>query len=205
MRWWSSGGRREYPWRNTRDPYRILIAEILLHRTRAEQVVPIYERFLATYPNLHLLANSSADALEHAFRSVGLRWRWRLLTSMAQELESKYSAEIPEDKNDLLSLPGVSEYIASAMRCFAYQEQDVLLDTNTVRIAGRLFGMRITDGSRRSRAFAEVLGDLRGDALCRDFNFALIDFAAKICKAKKPLHDICPVRMYCSFNKEAGT
>lgn len=198
LRWWGKG-KRYFPWRETRDPYCILVAEILLHRTRADQVVSLYNRFLGLFPDVETLAHSTPEELVELFYSGGLRWRWKLLHSMAVTLEERFKGKIPEDYSTLISLPGVSHYIASAVRCFAFGHPDVILDTNTVRVVGRLFGLPVTDSSRRSRLFRAVLEELIDVEQPREFNFALIDFAALICKSKTPLHEQCHLNQYCCF------
>lgn len=200
LQWWSHSS-RHFPWRETRDPYRVLIAETLLHRTRADQVVLIYERFIQLFPNVVALAHSTPEELTIQFYSSGLRWRWKLLHSMAVTLKERFGGEIPDDFRILISLPGISHYIASAVRCFAFGYPDVILDTNTVRVAGRLLGVPITDSSRRSRLFREILEALIDKAHPREFNFALIDFAASICRSKTPLHQECCLNQYCIFYK----
>ncbi len=198
LKWWEPSGRRYFPWRQTHDPFKILIAEILLHRTRAEQIVPLYQDFLTRYPDIHSIARSSPEELAESLRSAGLHWRWKLLHSMAIDIETRFNGQIPLNFEDLISLPGVSHYIASAVRCFAFGYPDVLLDTNTVRVSGRIFGLSITDSSRRSVLFRRVLEGLMDAAQCREFNFALIDFASRICRPK-PIHDQCPLTTYCLY------
>ena len=201
LRWWCHG-KRQFPWRGTSDFYRVLVAEVLLHRTRADQVVPLYELFLVRFPNVQALAKSTPDELLRLFHSAGLQWRWKLLHAMSVELEAKFNGQIPEDFAQLISLPGVSHYIASAVRCFAFGHPDAILDTNTVRVTGRLLGLATTDSSRRSRLFRDILQSLIDPDNPRDFNFALIDFAATICTAKSPLHLKCPLRGYCRFSQQ---
>ncbi|GIV20582.1 MAG: DNA-binding protein [Armatimonadota bacterium] len=197
LRWWKDN-QRVFPWRQTRDPYRILVAEILLHRTRAEQVVSLYHRFLRRFPDVVRLAVADYQEVEDELRSAGLIWRVRLLYEMAKQIVEKHGGTLPEDSAQLQSLPGISHYIASAVRCFAWGYPEALLDTNTVRIVGRLFGLRITDGSRRSRLFRSVLNRLLDKECPRDFNFALIDLGATVCRSRNPACLSCPVRMYCS-------
>jgi A/G-specific adenine glycosylase len=196
--WWGSA-KRYFPWRETQDPYKILIAEILLHRTRADQVAPLYELFLKRFPNIQALAKSSPNELTKLYHSAGLHWRWRLLHSMAVEIKTRFKGQIPEAFEDLVSLPGVSHYIASALRCFAFGYPEAILDTNTVRVAGRVIGLPITDSSRRSNLFRAALQYLLDPEHPREFNFAMIDFAATICQGRSPLHDECPLRVYCRF------
>lgn len=156
LQWWYREKRR-FSWRETCDPYRVLVAEILLHRTRANQIVPLYELFLQRFPDIRTLAKSTPEELTELFHSGGLQWRWKLLHAMAVELETKFQGQIPDDFEILVSLPGISHYIASAVRCFAFSHPDTILDTNTVRVAGRLLGLPITDSSRRSQLFRSVL------------------------------------------------
>ena len=198
LQWWDRG-KRYYPWRETQDPYKVLVAEVLLHRTRANQVVPLYEAFVQHFADIRTLAQSSPDELTGLFRSAGLHWRWKLLHAMAVQLEGNFDGQIPEDFEILVSLPGVSHYIASAVRCFAFGKPDVILDTNTVRVIGRLLGLTVTDSSRRSRQFRTMLEKLIDREHPREFNFALIDFAAQICKGGNPLHTECRLQNYCWY------
>ena len=201
LQWWSLAS-RHFPWRETRDPYRVLIAEILLHRTRADQVVLIYELFLKRFPNIQTLAKSTPDELAELYHSAGLYWRWKLLHSMAVEIKARFQGKIPDAFEDLTSLPGVSQYTASSLRCFAFGYPEAILDTNTVRVAGRLLGLPITDSSRRSVLFRTVLQFLIDLEYPRDFNFALIDFAAIVCRAKSPCQGECPLQSFCHFYRE---
>ena len=201
LKWWCNE-KRPFPWRETRDPYRVLIAEILLHRTKAEQVVSLYGRFLRLFPDIPALARATPEKLTQLFYSGGLHWRWKLIHSMAVTLEDSFKGEIPDNYYDLISLPGVSHYIASAVRCFAFGHPDVILDTNTVRVVGRLYDLPITDSSRRSRLFRAVLEELIDTERPREFNFALIDFAALICKSKTPKHEVCHLNRHCYYYKK---
>lgn len=200
LQWWHAGGKRRFPWRDTQDPFKVLIAETLLHRTRADQVVPLYVGFLRRYTDIASIAQSSPDELAESFGSAGLHWRWKLLHSMANEIVAKFDGRIPDGWQDLMSLPGVGHYTASAVRCFAFGHRDLLLDTNTVRVAGRVFGLAVTDTSRRSAAFRSIIVEFACGACSRDFNLALIDLAAGICGARAPRHDVCPISKHCVFH-----
>jgi A/G-specific adenine glycosylase len=196
--WWKSNKRR-YPWRNTRNPYRIIVAEVLLHRTQANQVVPIYKLFIKRFPSIKVLAESEESELLKILYPIGLHWRSKLLHTMAKEIIGKYNGKVPEEFDALKSLPGISHYIASALRCFAFGYPDVLLDTNTVRVTGRIFGLIINDSSRRSKQFRLILEKFIDTQQPREFNWALIDFAALVCKSRIPVHEQCPVRNYCAY------
>jgi A/G-specific adenine glycosylase len=197
---WGRQHFRPFPWRLTEDPYQVLMAEIMLHRTQAMQVVPIYQRFIQAYPDAHALAGASREELHSALYSLGLRWRIDLIAAMATQLVERFGGQVPQDKADLLSLPGVSEYIASAVRCFAWDLPEAIIDTNTVRVVGRVFGLQIKDSSRRNRLFRGLIGALVDPQEPRVYNFALLDLADQICSAKRPpAHDSCPVASVCLY------
>lgn len=204
LRWWGVG-RRQFPWRNTRDPYRVLVAEVLLHRTRAEQVKGLYEDFLVRYPTLHSLAATDEDTLLQVLYSAGLRWRVRLLLNAAREIVRRFNGTIPRNTVDLESIDGIGHYIASAVRCFAFGEADPVIDTNTVRVLGRVYGLRITDGLRRNKSFHELARDVLDSEHPREFNFALLDLAALICKPQAPRCTECPIQPHCTYGQVAST
>lgn len=199
---WGKMNFRPFPWRFTSDPYRVLIAEVMLHRTQALQVAPVYTRFLEKFPTLAMLTNTSKKEIHEALYSLGLRWRVDLIKEMVSQINEKFDGRVPEEKSDLLSLPGVSDYVASAVRCFAWNKPDAIVDTNTVRVAGRLFNMEVKDSSRRNATFRRLIATLVDKEQPRIYNFALLDLAAQVCtKAQKPACDICPVRNYCLFRE----
>lgn len=195
---WGQSHFRPYPWRGTANPYRLLLAEVMLHRTQARQVVPVYERFVARYPELPALVAASRDDLAIALAPLGLHWRVPLVYEMAIALVGRFNGAIPTERADLLSLPGVSDYIASAVRCFAWAEPDPLVDTNTVRVAGRLFGFAIRDSSRRNADVRGLLAALVDPTEPVIYHYALLDLAAAICtKREPPACAQCPIRRFC--------
>jgi A/G-specific adenine glycosylase len=199
LKWWAKN-QRKFPWRKTQDPYRILISEVLLHRTKAEQVVPIYSEFIAKYPTIKDLSIASLDNIKKMLYPLGLHWRTKLLHKMSVLVAKEYGGKIPSTKRELESLPGVSHYIASAVRCFAFDCPESLLDTNIVRILGRIFGIKTTDASRRSKRFQELSESILDKENTREFNYALIDLGALICKPKKPLCPACPLNQMCQLD-----
>lgn len=194
---WGEEHFRPFPWRFTEDPYRILIAEVMLHRTQAIQVVPVYKGFIERYPHILALAGATTEDLHEILSSLGLRWRINLLEEMAADIMARFGGQVPREKKELLSLPGVSDYIASAVRCFAWNLPEPLIDTNTVRIAGRLCGLEIKDSSRRNRRFRMIIQELVDHEQPRNFNYALLDLANHVCAKKKLGCVECPVFKYC--------
>lgn len=197
---WGREHLRSFPWRLTEDPYRILMAEVMLHRTQARQVKQVYERFIERYPDVPALAQTTKEELHDVLYSLGLRWRIELTHKMVIELMERFGGQIPREEPDLLSLPGVSEYIARAVRCFAWNQPEPLVDTNTVRVVGRLFGLEIKDSSRRNRRFRELISALVDPEEPRVYNYALLDLAEQICMKKRPPECFsCPVQKYCMY------
>jgi A/G-specific adenine glycosylase len=203
LRWWKENG-RSFPWRNTRNSYHILVSEILLHRTKADQVVPVYNRFIEAFPTVRDLASAKSEDVKRLLRPLGLFWRNELISRMAQEIVTRFHGEIPSAKQDLESLPGVSHYIAAAIRCFGRGDAEPLLDTNTVRIIGRVFGVRVTDASRRNNRFRQLYRALIDSVYPREFNYAMIDLGALICTPKNPKCTVCPVNRHCTFGRGLG-
>jgi A/G-specific adenine glycosylase len=117
---------------------------------------------------------------------------------MARRLEQDFGGGVPVERGALLSLPGVSDYVAGATRCFAWNLPEALIDTNTVRVAGRLFGLEVRDSSRRNRLFRSLLEALVDREEPRAYNYALLDLADRICmKRRPPQHGECPLLPFC--------
>lgn len=200
---WGEKNLRAFPWRLTHDPYTILMAEIMLHRTQVVQVVPVFHVFLERYPDISSLARASTEDLQAALSSLGLHWRVGLIYQMVQQIKDLFGLRIPHQKDDLLSLPGVSEYIAAAVRCFAWNAPEPIIDTNTVRITGRLFGLEVKDSSRRNSKFRNLIALMVDRDHPRDFNYALLDLAHLVClKRQAPLCQECPVQIFCCFGQD---
>jgi len=203
---WGQTNFRVFPWRMTRDPYKILLSEIMLHRTQARQVVPVYESFIQIYPDIRSLSQAGKEELNAILYSLGLRWRIDLIQDMACELANHYNGDIPQDKEDLLSLPGVSEYIAGAVRCFAWNLPEAIPDTNTVRITGRLFCLTIKKSSRRNPLFRHLIAGLVPSDQPRAFNYAQLDLAHQVCTSKHPPDcSHCPLLQWCCYGNSTIT
>ncbi len=200
---WGATYMRKYPWRNDNNCYNILIAEVMLHRTRADQVKPVYESFIGKYPDFKSIVNSGQENIEQDLHPLGLTWRAGLLYSMAKDINEKYNGTVPQDRNELIKLSGVGDYIASAVLCFGFNREEVVLDTNIVRVIGRIFGKKVKDSSRRSKEFKSIMRELVSQGEPRTFTLSLIDFAALICKPVKPKCELCPIINICLFYKNS--
>lgn len=200
---WGRRHFRSFPWRHARDPYRILLAEVMLHRTQVVQVVPIFKSFVKQFPSVRVLAMGRDRRIKDLLKPLGLRWRVALVGPMAREIVKRFGGRVPEANEDLSSLPGVSDYIANAVRCFAWNYPETLMDTNTVRVIGRVFGLKTKDSSRRSQTFRNLLRSLVDLRNPRLFNYALLDLAALVCtKSRPPRCEVCPVSRWCMYFNE---
>lgn len=197
---WGRAHRRAFPWRDTDDPYRILIAELMLRRTQALQVTPVYEAFLRRFPTISALATAPEADVAAALYPLGLAWRVANFTGLARKLSAEHSSTIPRDRDQLLALPGVGDYVASAVRCLAFSEPDPLIDTNTVRVAGRYLGFLTHAESRRNPAVRAAVASLFDPDHPRDSALALLDFAHFICRARRPRCADCPVASHCLWH-----
>ncbi|MEM3714960.1 MAG: hypothetical protein QXF82_08445 [Nitrososphaeria archaeon] len=205
LEWWGAN-RKDFPWRKTSDPYKILIAELLLRKTTAKQVEMLYEKFLSEYPNIKILSQASRKRLEELLRPLGMQHkRATLLKTVASEIVQEYLGRIPASREQLMKLSGVGLYVANAILCFAYGEDVPLVDTNVVRVFKRVFGLK----SRRRRArddsaFWNFVADALPRGKARNFNLAVIDLAHEVCTPKKPKCSACPLCAFCRYANEAG-
>lgn len=198
--WFDENGRKFY-WRNNCDSYGILIAEILLKKTTANAVDHFLPFFLEHYPNMKSLENESSTKLQEFLTPLGLsKQRSAQLKNLAQKLNQLYRGIIPCNKEDLLKLPGVGDYTAGAFLSFACDAPEAIVDVNIARLITRIFGIKPSHcEARRSPEVWEKARQLVGQngTVSKKINWALLDLAATVCKAKNPLHTSCPVKRCC--------
>jgi len=203
LEWWRSN-RRDFPWRRTADPYKILIAEMLLRKTTARQVSRVFDEFFAKFPNAEALAGARDEEVEEVIRPLGMqRRRAALLKKLASELLERHAGAVPASYEDLRRLPGVGPYAANAVLCFAYGKDVPLVDVNVARVFQRVFGYkprkrRAKDDTALWDFVAETIPPGRG----RDFNLAVIDFAHEVCTPREPRCASCPLRTVCKYANE---
>jgi len=199
--WYADHG-RPFPWRGEADPYRVLIAERMLHRTRAEQVVGAYRSFLARYPTAWTLARADPAGVHELLAPLGLAWRFASFVPMAQRLVDEHDGQVPRTRAELLALPGVGPYVADAVLCFAFGEAVAVVDTNTIRVAGRYLrgAAWVADERKRRDVRTAVAGLLDPDRPAAS-NHATLDLGASICMARTALCSRCPVREGCMYGR----
>ena len=203
--WYRRNG-RDLPWRHTRDPYHILVSEVMLQQTQVDRVLPKYEEWLGKFPTLAALATAHEDDVTETWRPLGYNIRPRRLHAIARESVARYGGELPGDEETLLSFKGIGAYTAGAVLSFAFGRRAAILDTNVARVLFRVFVGR---GQPKAHAMRRQLWALSRTLLpvrhVFDFNQALMDFGATQCTARKPKCLICPMRDGCAahpFNPE---
>jgi len=203
LRWFEENG-RNYPWRSSTDPYRVLMAEIMLQRTKADQVLPVYRSFIERFPTPRALAMAPPAEIEKVFASLGLMWRAQRVVRLGGVLMSEHKGRVPGTREGLLSLPGVGEYAADAVLCFAYGRDVAVVDANVCRVIGRVFGLKPKGEARRDPRYRNIVQNMIPKGRAREFNWAIIDLASLICTPRNPKHLECPLLKICSHAHEAG-
>jgi A/G-specific adenine glycosylase len=203
LQWWIKN-RRDFPWRVSNDPYEILIAEIMLQRTRAEQVVPIYECFIKKFPTIQRLNRATSPQIKRYFERLGLLWRAGLVKQMASALITHFDGRVPNNRADLLSIPAIGDYVADAVLSFAYGQNVAVVDANVCRVVGRVFGMDWKGEARRKPVFKKTVDRLLPKGKAKEFNWAMIDHASLICLPRNPLCGICPLSCLCTYATAKG-
>jgi A/G-specific adenine glycosylase len=197
LSWYRAHG-RSLPWRDTADPYHILVSEVMLQQTQVDRVLPKYHEWLGKYPTLSALAAAPDDEVSATWRPLGYNIRPKRLQWIAREAVEQFGGSLPSDEETLLSFKGLGRYTVGAIRSFAFRERAAILDTNVARVLFRVF---VGKGDPKAHATVKQLWTLSEALVPRkhvfDFNQALMDFGATLCTARKPQCLLCPLRKGC--------
>ncbi|MCS3613392.1 hypothetical protein [Salinibacter ruber] len=198
---WGKKNYQEYPWRDPDRKWHGLAAEILLQRTRAQNVVPVYAEFVDRFPEPEDLGRATEEEILDVIGSLGLHWRAPLLKKLGQELTGKES--IPHTLDGLKELPGVGTYVGSAWLTFHAEKRSVLVDSNIVRWICRLLGREYDGETRREGWVRNLLDRLTPEDQHQTFNYALLDFTMNVCQPTRPLCEECPIGAeFCEHGRE---
>ena len=193
---WFKWNRRDFPWRCPGlNPWQVLLLEMCLHRTKAEQVAQVAVDILSLGGTPDSFLDNS-EALEPPLASLGLHWRTANLSVSAEFIRDKLAGRVPDNWQELVAIPGVGDYIASAVLCFAFNRPSVLMDTNTERIARRVLGESPKYSKWQLRLSLRELAGATGPDV--QWNQALLDLGALVCTARAPKCGGCPVRAHCA-------
>ena len=198
LEWFEDEG-ETYPFRWLRDPYRILVTEMLLCQTTAHQVASIYSRFFSQFPRLSTLARAPKRDIEQCIRPLGMKKRAAILKKVAGQIVAKFHGRIPRDRATLMSFPGVGNYVSGCVLTFGFDRPVPLIDVNTRRILSRMSNLQL-DSKETARVLDGKYDSAAPSGKKREFHYALIDLAHKICKHENPRCDICPLSPYCDYS-----
>ena len=191
---WGVPRLRDLPWRHERDPWRILVAEVMLQQTRAERVVAKWSAFLERFPTPADCASATLGDVLRLWQGLGYPRRARNLHATATECVERHGGELPDDLDELLALPGVGPYTARAVLAFAFERDVAVVDTNIARILARTAGERLTPMRAQAAADALVPAD-HGWV----WNQTIMDLGAVLCRPR-PHCGECPLRTTCAWN-----
>lgn len=195
---WYKAHRRDLPWRNTDDPYRIWVSEVMLQQTQVATVVPYYRGFLQRFADLESLARAESQAVLKAWEGLGYYARARNLHRAAAIVLKERRGVVPNRWEEFRRLPGVGDYIAAAVLSLAFEKPYPVVDGNVKRVLARLLVMKHpVNKSSSAKIFRETAGTLLDQTQPGTFNQAMMELGAVVCKPRQPLCDECPVQKIC--------
>lgn len=192
---WYDANRRDLPWRQTRDPYHILLSEMMLQQTQVPRVLPRYLAWLQRFPTLEALAAAPTADVLREWSGLGYNSRAVRLQAVARHVVAEHGGVMPRDVATLLALPGIGDYTARAVACFAYEQDVPVLDTNVKRVLHRvLVGPDAPKSLLNDRQLWALAEQAVPAGRGYDWNQALMDFGSSVCTARKPACLLCPLR-----------
>jgi A/G-specific adenine glycosylase len=196
--YWYQKERRDLPWRRSRDPYHIWVSEIMLQQTQVDTVIPYFNRFVDRFPSLQMLAEAPEDEVLKYWEGLGYYSRARNLQSAVREVVNQYGGQVPRQKKEVSSLKGIGPYTAGAILSIAYNQPEPAVDGNVMRVLSRYFCLEDDIARPSTRVQMEGLAqELIPIGTAADFNQALMELGALICKPKSPSCQSCPVMKLC--------
>jgi len=196
---WFNRNERKYPWRETKDPFRVLIAEMMLRRTKADQVKPVYEHLLREYPDVKALVNAKNKKIEEILYPLGLKWRTPAFGLVAREVKEKYHCKVPKKREELTKLTGVGDYVAGAVLSVGYGKKEYIVDSNVLRVFKRYFGIKTSNEGRRDKHIIEIAEIYVNYKNPRKANLGILDFTALVCTPTNPNCKNCPLMKKCVY------
>ena len=199
---WYSKNKRSLPWRNSKNPYKIWLSEIILQQTRVEQGLPYFKEFIAKFPKIELLAKASEDEVLKLWQGLGYYSRARNMHLTAKAIVEKFNGVFPKDYEKILKLKGIGPYTAAAICYFAYNLPYAVVDGNVIRVLSRYFGIKTPfDSSDGKKEFQLLAEELLIKEKAGENNQAIMEFGALQCRPKSPNCNVCPLQNTCfAFN-----
>jgi A/G-specific adenine glycosylase len=200
---WYRQNKRNLPWRETTDPYRIWLSEIILQQTRVEQGLPYFLKYVQTYPNLSDFAKANEDEILKYWQGLGYYSRARNMLNTAKQIIKFHNGKFPENYAALIQLKGIGPYTAAAIASFAFNEKVAVVDGNVFRVLSRFLGIyEPINNSAARKLFTKAALELMNKKNPAEFNQAIMEFGATLCKPAKPDCSNCPISSACfAFSK----
>ncbi len=196
---WFRKAARDLPWRRTRDPYAILVSEIMLQQTQVATVIPYYERWLARFPDFATLAAAEESDVLSVWQGLGYYSRARNLHRAAKTVVATHGGKMPRDPALIRALPGIGRYTAGAVASFAFDLPEPLVDANVARVLARLLDLHTPiDSTAGQSALWSAAIALVPEKGARIFNSALMELGALVCTPRNPQCLLCPIRSHCA-------
>ena len=203
---WYDDNKRDLPWRDCGDPYKVWVSEIMSQQTRIEAMKPYYETWMTLFPSLEALAAASEEEVVHAWQGLGYYSRARNLRLGAQMVVNEYGGRVPTNRKAMESLKGVGSYTAGAVLSMAYGQHETAVDGNVLRIYARLYGIAMDILSTAGKkAITTIVEETLPYDRPGDFNQALMDFGSAVCIPKAPRCELCPLQSDCIAYVEKRT
>ena len=199
LEWYHENGRKFYWRKKGLSNYQLVIAEVLLQRTKAETIAAFYPNFIQEFPNWKSLATASLKKIARHLKPIGLYTQRSIrLKNLATEMV-KRNGRLPKDRQDLESISFMGQYTANAVELVIFDQPSPLIDVNMSRVLERFFGARKLADIRYDPYLQELSYRIVEHESAKEMNWAILDFAAIICRAKNPLHKECPLKSCCGF------
>ncbi|PID68783.1 MAG: A/G-specific adenine glycosylase [Flavobacteriales bacterium] len=203
---WYLENKRDLPWRNTTDAYRIWLSEIMLQQTRVNQGLPYYLKFINAFPTVYELAKASQDKVLKLWQGLGYYSRARNLHFTAKEIVEKYNGKFPNTYDELLQLKGVGSYTAAAISSISFNKANAVVDGNVFRLLSRVYGIYTpVDTGAGKREFDLLANRLLDKDNPAAFNQSMMDLGAVVCKPKQPDCHKCPLNVNCFAHTNNAT
>ena len=199
---WYTKHKRDLPWRHTKDPYKIWVSEIMLQQTTVNTVIAYYERWIKIFPTIHDLAKAPLQTVLKQWQGLGYYNRAKNLHKAAFILINEHKGILPKDPQVIRSLPGFGPYTTGSVLSIAYDIPLTIIDANVRRVVMRLLALPGIADTKQDLKINEFLLKVLPNQRCGDFNQALMELGALVCRAKEPVCISCPVVKYCQAYKE---
>jgi A/G-specific adenine glycosylase len=199
---WYNKHKRDLPWRRTKDPYKIWVSEMMLQQTTVSAVIPYYERWFELFPTVQHLAKADGQTVLKAWQGLGYYARARNLHKASQVVSTQYKGILPKDPITVRALPGFGPYSTGSVLSIAYDLPLTIIDANVRRVVMRLLALSGQADTKQDKTIEEYLRGVFPKSHAGDFNQALMELGALICRSKEPLCIMCPVSKFCEAYKQ---